>query len=90
MLQHWPIWTASPPKKKRRQAEVNHAHFPANVADFLAGFDLPQGVDDLFFGVPFSRHLSSFGFRPEDHIRAPDSTFRLSHFRVLGHSRFVL
>jgi hypothetical protein len=29
--------------------------------------------------------LSSFGFRPEDHIQRPDSTFPLSHFRVLGH-----
>src|SRR6476660_4031782 len=38
----------------------------------------------LLFGVTLSRHLSSLRFRPEDHIRAPDSTFRLSRFRVLG------
>jgi len=35
--------------------------------------------------VTFPRHSSSFCFRPEDHIRLPLSTFRLSHFRVLGH-----
>ncbi|HEY3453329.1 MAG TPA: hypothetical protein VGK64_01925, partial [Bryobacteraceae bacterium] len=45
---------------------------------------LPQSVHNLLFRVTFSWHLPSFGFRPEDHIRAPDSTYRLSHFRVLG------
>jgi len=34
--------------------------------------------------VSLPRHSSSFRFRPEDHIRVPDSTAELSHFRVLG------
>ena len=43
-----------------------------------------QRADDLFLGVTLSRHSSSFRFRPEDHIRAADSTFALSRFPVLG------
>src|SRR5579863_1929056 len=62
-------------KSLRRNAQL-----AANIAYLLAPFGLPQSIYDLFFGVTLSRHSPSFRCRPEDHIRPPGSTFRLSHF----------
>jgi hypothetical protein len=64
---------------------LGNSHFATNVADLLARFGLPQGVLDLLFGMTFSRHVCSFGFRPEDHIA--DYFFFLEilpHFKMSG------
>src|SRR6185312_10255995 len=55
---------------------LGHAHFPANIAGLLPRLDLPQGHDDLLFGMPFPRHSSSPRFRSEDHSRRRSQLFR--------------
>jgi hypothetical protein len=66
---------------------LRHPKIAADVRHLLAGFGFAQGADNLFLGVTFPRHSSSPRFRSEDHIRAADSTFRLSRFSVLGQNR---
>src|SRR5215204_5389333 len=66
-----------------------HAHLPAHLAHLLAGFHLPQRVDDFLFAVPFAWHRFSFLCScPENHASSKSSTFPLSHFRVLGQLAF--
>src|SRR6185437_10038499 len=55
---------------------LGHALFPANIAGLLPRLDLPQGQDDLLFGMPFPRHSSSPRFRSEDHSRRRSQLFR--------------
>src|SRR6185437_12101190 len=55
---------------------LGHALFPANIAGLLPRLDLPQGQDDLLFGMPFPWHSSSPRFRSEDHSRRRSQLFR--------------
>ena len=70
-----------------------YSHLPADFADLLASFDLPQCVDDLLLAVPLSSAYLLLRARPEEHIHAAACNFPTVSFlgfasrvvRVRGH-----